>query len=119
MRIVLSRYLLPACDSFTPIRAGVDKVAAHVADAVSKGAQVGGSVELTKYQTKSQQPPSFPPHNPILHHKTQVLTGGKPPSLPAPYDAGTFFEPTVLSGATIDMRCFSEETFGPLLPIFK
>ena len=57
--------------------------------------------------------PQFP--NPA----PQVLVGGKPPSLPTPYDAGTFFEPTVLSGATIDMRCFSEETFGPLLPIFK
>eukprot|EP00798_Chlamydomonas_sp_ICE-L_P022057 gene22057-29122_t len=48
-----------------------------------------------------------------------VLTGGGMPSLPAPYDAGTFFSPTVLTNATIDMRCFSEETFGPLLPLFR
>ncbi len=41
------------------------------------------------------------------------------PTLPAPYDAGTFFEPTVLAGATIEMRCFSEETFGPLIPLFR
>ena len=24
-----------------------------------------------------------------------------------------------MQGATIEMRCFTEETFGPLLPIFK
>ena len=45
--------------------------------------------------------------------------GGKPASLPAPYDGGNFFEATVLANSTIDMRCFSEETFGPLLPLFK
>ena len=66
--------------------------------------------------------PPFPPSptpSPTVLPPPQVLTGGKVPSLPAPYDAGTFFEPTVISGATIAMRCFTEETFGPLLPIFK
>jgi hypothetical protein len=33
----------------------------------------------------------------------QVLVGGARPHLAAPYDQGHFFEPTVLSGATIDM----------------
>jgi succinate-semialdehyde dehydrogenase/glutarate-semialdehyde dehydrogenase len=32
---------------------------------------------------------------------------------------GQFFEPTVLSGATGDMLCAREETFGPLAPIFR
>jgi succinate-semialdehyde dehydrogenase / glutarate-semialdehyde dehydrogenase len=30
-----------------------------------------------------------------------------------------FFEPTVLSGATPQMLCASEETFGPVAPIFR
>jgi succinate-semialdehyde dehydrogenase / glutarate-semialdehyde dehydrogenase len=30
-----------------------------------------------------------------------------------------FFEPTVLSGATPDMLCAREETFGPVAPIFR
>jgi succinate-semialdehyde dehydrogenase / glutarate-semialdehyde dehydrogenase len=30
-----------------------------------------------------------------------------------------FFEPTVLSGATPDMLCAKEETFGPVAPIFR
>lgn len=32
---------------------------------------------------------------------------------------GQFFQPTVISGATADMLCAKEETFGPLAPIFK
>ena len=43
-----------------------------------------------------------------------VLTGGKPHEL-----GGTFFEPTVLTGATSDMTVYSEETFGPVAALFK
>ena len=43
----------------------------------------------------------------------EVLTGGKRHAL-----GGLFFEPTVVSGATADMLVASEETFGPLAPIF-
>ena len=32
---------------------------------------------------------------------------------------GTFFEPTIVTGATRDMRFSQEETFGPLAPLFK
>ena len=32
---------------------------------------------------------------------------------------GTFFEPTVLLGATAGMRIASEETFGPVAPVFR
>jgi succinate-semialdehyde dehydrogenase/glutarate-semialdehyde dehydrogenase len=32
---------------------------------------------------------------------------------------GQFFEPTVVSGATADMMCAKEETFGPFAPVFK
>ncbi|SFC30845.1 succinate-semialdehyde dehydrogenase / glutarate-semialdehyde dehydrogenase [Polaromonas sp. OV174] len=43
-----------------------------------------------------------------------VLTGGKRHAL-----GGTFFEPTVLVGATASMRVAREETFGPLAPLFR
>ncbi len=43
----------------------------------------------------------------------KVLTGGKRHAL-----GGQFFEPTVVAGATADMLVASEETFGPLAPIF-
>lgn len=37
----------------------------------------------------------------------------------ARHSGGNFFEPTVLGRASIDMRVFREETFGPLIPLFK
>jgi succinate-semialdehyde dehydrogenase/glutarate-semialdehyde dehydrogenase len=42
----------------------------------------------------------------------QVLTGGK-------RQGARYFEPTVLSGATSDMLCAREETFGPVAPVFR
>ncbi len=46
----------------------------------------------------------------------EVLAGGAPTSLPAPYDAGFFYQPTVLKG-TNSMRVFQEEIFGPVLAV--
>jgi succinate-semialdehyde dehydrogenase len=39
--------------------------------------------------------------------------GGRPETLPRGY----FFEPTVLAGVTPDMPVFSEEIFGPVMPV--
>jgi succinate-semialdehyde dehydrogenase / glutarate-semialdehyde dehydrogenase len=44
----------------------------------------------------------------------KVLTGGKRHEL-----GGTFFEPTVLKGVTKHMLVATEETFGPLAPLFE
>ena len=44
----------------------------------------------------------------------KVLAGGKAHAL-----GGTFFEPTVLTGGTNDMKVATEETFGPVAPLFK
>jgi succinate-semialdehyde dehydrogenase/glutarate-semialdehyde dehydrogenase len=63
-------------------KAAIEKVEAHMADALAKGAK--------------------------------VLTGGKPHAL-----GGTFYEPTVLTGATADMLFTREETFGPVAPLFR
>ncbi|ODA66560.1 Succinate-semialdehyde dehydrogenase [NADP(+)] GabD [Methyloligella halotolerans] len=62
--------------------AGLEKVEAHVADAVDKGAK--------------------------------IKTGGKRATL-----GGTFFEPTVLTGATTEMLLANEETFGPVAALFR
>jgi succinate-semialdehyde dehydrogenase/glutarate-semialdehyde dehydrogenase len=44
----------------------------------------------------------------------KVVAGGKRHAL-----GGTFYEPTVIAGATTDMRFMKEEIFGPVAPIFK
>ena len=43
-----------------------------------------------------------------------IAYGGKPSTL-----GGTFFEPTVLTHVTADMLVATEETFGPLAPVFR
>jgi succinate-semialdehyde dehydrogenase/glutarate-semialdehyde dehydrogenase len=62
--------------------AGLAKVEAHVADAISKGAR--------------------------------AIIGGKRHAL-----GRTFFEPTVLIDVNADMRLATEETFGPVAPLFR
>ena len=44
----------------------------------------------------------------------RIATGGKPHAL-----GGTFYEPTVLLDANAGMRIASEETFGPVAPLFR
>ncbi|KAF0231355.1 MAG: succinate-semialdehyde dehydrogenase [Beijerinckiaceae bacterium] len=58
------------------------KVESHLADAVSKGAE--------------------------------VITGGQRHAL-----GGNFFQPTVMKGVTQAMNVATEETFGPLAPLFR
>ncbi|KAG2452440.1 hypothetical protein HYH02_002683 [Chlamydomonas schloesseri] len=72
--------------------AALEKVTAHVNDAVAKGGKllVGGA-----------------------RPEAGQLAGG------AGAAGGNFFAPTVIGEATIEMRCFKEETFGPLIPLFR
>jgi succinate-semialdehyde dehydrogenase/glutarate-semialdehyde dehydrogenase len=44
----------------------------------------------------------------------RVLTGGRRHAL-----GGTFYEPTVIAGATAQMLMAREETFGPVAPVFS
>ena len=44
----------------------------------------------------------------------KVITGGKRHAL-----GHSFFEPTVITGVTQDMKVAREETFGPLAPLFR
>jgi succinate-semialdehyde dehydrogenase/glutarate-semialdehyde dehydrogenase len=47
-------------------------------------------------------------------HGAKIATGGKRHAL-----GGTFYEPTVLTGVTADMKIFREETFGPVAPLIR
>jgi len=44
----------------------------------------------------------------------KVVAGGKRHAL-----GGSFFEPTVISGATSEMKFMKEEIFGPIAPVFR
>jgi succinate-semialdehyde dehydrogenase/glutarate-semialdehyde dehydrogenase len=44
----------------------------------------------------------------------ELISGGKRSDGP-----GTFYEPTMIVGATADMKVANEETFGPLAALFK
>jgi len=47
-------------------------------------------------------------------HGGEVITGG------ARHELGhTFFQPTVITGVTTDMKVTCEETFGPVAPLFR
>jgi succinate-semialdehyde dehydrogenase / glutarate-semialdehyde dehydrogenase len=45
----------------------------------------------------------------------RVLTGGRHRPDLAPY----FYEPTVLEGTTPEMACFGEESFGPVISVYR
>ena len=49
-----------------------------------------------------------------LSKGAKVMTGGKRHKL-----GGNFFEPTVLTGITQEMKVAREETFGPVAPLFR
>lgn len=44
----------------------------------------------------------------------EIILGGTPSEL-----GGTFFQPTIITGATREMAFATDETFGPLAPLFK
>jgi len=46
-----------------------------------------------------------------------IATGGRRPLLPAPHDAGAFFEATVVTGLPHDARAATEEIFGPVATV--
>lgn len=49
-----------------------------------------------------------------LEKGAEVILGGESHAL-----GGQFFEPTILTGVTQDMRVSHEETFGPMAPLFR
>ncbi len=73
-----------SCDVGSLIsKAQLDRVQAHVDDAVAKGAR--------------------------------VLVGGRARPDLGPY----FFEPTVLEGVPVEAACYAQETFGPVVSVYR
>ena len=54
-----------------------------------------------------------------LSKGAKLLQGGKRHAMNSTTGGNTFFEPTVLADVTADSLIFSEETFGPVAPLFR
>ncbi|GHC31248.1 NAD-dependent succinate-semialdehyde dehydrogenase [Aidingimonas halophila] len=91
----------------------VDKLAKRVAELkVGNGLEDGvvqgpliNTAALDKVQTHISD---------VLDKGGRLVCGGEPHPL-----GGTFFQPTVLADVTDDMRVATEETFGPVAPVFR
>ena len=55
----------------------------------------------------------------VKRHVADALAKGATVTVGGKALQGQFFEPTVVSGATADMLCAREETFGPFAPVFR
>jgi succinate-semialdehyde dehydrogenase / glutarate-semialdehyde dehydrogenase len=79
-----------------------------VADGFTEGAEQGPLIDMAavdKVQTHVAD---------AVSKGARILLGGKRHAL-----GGTFFEPTVIADVTSDMLVATEETFGPVAPLFR
>lgn len=79
-----------------------------VGDGLAGDTQQGPMIDMTSLEKVEEH------INDALEKGGQLITGGKRHQM-----GGTFFEPTVICGATSDMLVANEETFGPLAPLFR
>ncbi len=86
-----------------------EKVAAlTVAPGTQQGAQIGPLIDEKALEKVEEHVAD------ALSKGATALTGGARHAL-----GGTFYQPTVLTGATANMRFAREETFGPIAPVFR
>src|SRR2546426_1753973 len=73
---------------------------------------------LGPMHTKTQREEIESQTQDAVNRGAKILIGGKRPE-GAEFEKGFFYLPTVMTGAPHDSRVVTEETFGPLLPVFK
>ena len=106
------------CANRIYVQAGVyDAFAAKLSDAVAKlaigdglagGVTTGPLINMDAVDKVEEHIAD------VLAGGGKVVAGGARHSL-----GGTFFQPTVVTGVTPQMKVANEETFGPLAPLFK
>ncbi|RUM96639.1 NAD-dependent succinate-semialdehyde dehydrogenase [Pseudaminobacter arsenicus] len=80
----------------------------RVADGMTEGTEIGPLIDQTAVAKVEQLIGN------AITHGGRVAAGGKRHAL-----GRTFFEPTVIAGATPEMDIFREEIFGPVAPVFR
>ncbi len=86
------------------LKTAVEKL--HVGDGLTEGTTTGPLINQKAVDKVEEH------IRDITQGGGQVLTGGKRKD-------GLFFEPTIVTGVTRDMKVATEETFGPLAPLFR
>ena len=79
-----------------------------VADGMTEGAQQGPLINMKAVEKVEEHIAD------AVQKGARVALGGRRHAL-----GGTFFEPTILTGVTLEMKVAREETFGPLAPLFR
>ncbi len=83
--------------------------------AISLGASLDWDVDMGSLVSQSQVETVTKHVDDAVANGATVLTGGRARPDLGPY----FYEPTVLEGVTEAATCFAEETFGPLVSLYR
>ena len=90
------------------------KVAAlKVGDGTAEGVSQGPLIDMTAIEKVESHIKD------ALEKGAKLVTGGKRHQTLNQIGGNTFFEPTVLADVSTDSLIFSEETFGPVAPLFR
>ncbi|MDN5746620.1 MAG: succinate-semialdehyde dehydrogenase (NADP(+)), partial [Nocardioidaceae bacterium] len=92
----------------------VDRFVART-KAMSLGATLGWDADMGTLISADQLETVTAHVTDAVEQGARVLAGGKARPDLAPY----FFEPTILEGVTPQMTCFGNETFGPVVSIYR
>ncbi|HEX6148501.1 succinic semialdehyde dehydrogenase [Nocardioides sp.] len=92
----------------------VDRFVART-EAMTLGSSLDWSVDMGPLISQDQLDTVTAHVEDALAKGARVLTGGRARPDLGPY----FFEPTVLEGVSPDMTCFGEETFGPVVSLYR
>ncbi|HEY1293805.1 MAG TPA: aldehyde dehydrogenase family protein [Chloroflexota bacterium] len=95
----------------------IDKIAAR-AKRLKLGSGTDESAQMGPLHTEKQRAEIESQLADAVSRGGRVVAGGQRPS-GAEFETGWYFEPTVVVDVPEDARVWSEETFGPLLPIMR
>ncbi len=84
-------------------------------NAMSLGATLGWDVDMGTLISEDQLTTVTEQVDDAVEKGARVLAGGRARPDLAPY----FFEPTILEGVTPEMTCFGNETFGPVISVYR
>ena len=95
----------------------VEKLAARVkalkiGNGADAGTDIGPMIDMAAVEKTEEHVAD------ALAKGATLITGGERQSLPG-IGGGTFLSPALLTGVTADMAVATEETFGPLAPVFR